>query len=226
MRVLIVEDDQQLAQSLQTALGESGMIAETCADGRQAQALGCIERYDAAVLDLGLPQQDGVSVVRYWREHGQTFPVLVLTARSRWSDKLDAFQAGADDYLTKPFLHEEVATRLRVLHRRAMGQTQPVLVIGPLRYDTITDRFALEGRPLSLTAQEQRILAVLATRHGQLVSRSEISELVYARDLDPDSNTLDVLIGRIRRKLAPHALVQTERGRGFRLQRLASDTAD
>lgn len=226
MRVLIVEDDQQLAQSLQTALGESGMIAETCADGRQAQALGCIERYDAAVLDLGLPQQDGVSVVRYWREHGQTFPVLVLTARSRWSDKLDAFQAGADDYLTKPFLHEEVVTRLRVLHRRAMGQTQPVLDIGPLRYDTITDRFALEGRPLSLTAQEQRILAVLATRHGQLVSRSEISELVYARDLDPDSNTLDVLIGRIRRKLAPHALVQTERGRGFRLQRLASDTAD
>lgn len=226
MRVLIVEDDQQLAQSLQTALGESGMIAETCADGRQAQALGCIERYDAAVLDLGLPQQDGVSVVRYWREHGQAFPVLVLTARSRWSDKLDAFQAGADDYLTKPFLHEEVVTRLRVLHRRAMGQTQPVLVIGPLRYDTLSDRFALEGRPLSLTAQEQRILAVLATRHGQLVSRSEISELVYARDLDPDSNTLDVLIGRIRRKLAPHALVQTERGRGFRLQRLASDTAD
>jgi len=221
MRVLIVEDDAQLARGLQAALAESGMIAETCADGRQAQALGCVERYDAAVLDLGLPQQDGISVLRHWRENGQRFPVLVLTARGRWSDKLDAFQAGADDYLTKPFLHEEVATRLRVLHRRAMGAVQPVLQIGPLCYDSLADRFTLDGKPMGLTAQEQRILAFLATRQGQVVSRADIAEHVYARDLDPDSNTLDVLIGRIRRKLAPHALVQTERGRGFCLREAA-----
>lgn len=227
MRVLIVEDDVQLAESLQIALSEIGMIVETCADGRYAQALGCIERYDAAILDLGLPQQDGISVLRHWREQGQNFPVLVLTARGRWSDKLDAFQAGADDYLTKPFLYEEVATRLRVLHRRSVGNPRPVLHIGPLSYDTVADRFTLDGQFLSLTAQEQRILAFLAQHHEQLVSRSDIAEHVYARDLDPDSNTLDVLIGRIRRKLAPYPLIQTQRGRGFCLQSSTSgDVAD
>lgn len=218
MRVLIVEDDRALADGLQSVLAEAGMIAETCADGHQAQALGCIERYDAAVLDLGLPQQDGMSVLRHWREQGQTFPVLVLTARGRWSDKLAAFQAGADDYLTKPFLHDEVVTRLRVLHRRAGGNAQPVLRIGPLCYDTLGDRFTVDGQPLTLTAQEHRILAFLSNRQGQVASRSDIAEHVYARDLDPDSNTLDVLIGRIRRKLAPHALIHTERGRGFCLR--------
>lgn len=218
MRILIVEDDVQLAISLQLALHEAGMVAETCADGDQAQTLGCVECYDAAILDLGLPQQDGISVLRHWREQGQTFPVLVLTARGRWSDKLDAFQAGADDYLTKPFLYEEVATRLRVLHRRSVGKPQPVLHIGPLSYDTVADRFTLDGKFLGLTAQEQRILAFLVQHHGQLVSRSDISEHVYARDLDPDSNTLDVLIGRIRRKLIPHQLIQTQRGRGFCLR--------
>ncbi|MDR2129231.1 MAG: response regulator transcription factor [Burkholderiaceae bacterium] len=218
MRVLIVEDDAELARGLQAALREAGMVAETCPDGDQARALGCVERYDAAVLDLGLPRQDGISVLRHWREQGQGFPVLVLTARGRWSDKLDAFQAGADDYLTKPFLHEEVQTRLRVLHRRSVGNARPVLRIGPLSYDTTADRFTLDGKPLGLTAQEQRILAHLASHHGQLVSRADIAEHVYARDLDPDSNTLDVLISRIRRKLAPHALIHTERGRGFRLQ--------
>lgn len=218
MRVLVVEDDEHLAKGLQAALAESGMIAETCADGPQALALGCVERYDAAVLDLGLPHQDGMSVLRYWRRNGVHFPVLVLTARGRWSDKLDAFQAGADDYLTKPFLHEEVATRLRVLHRRAMGAAHSVLQVGALSYDSLADRFTLEGRPLNLTAQEQRILAFLMTRQGRVVSRSDISEHVYARDLDPDSNTLDVLISRIRRKLVPHALIHTERGRGFCLR--------
>lgn len=157
-------------------------------------------------------------MLRHWREQGQAFPVLVLTARSRWSDKLDAFQAGADDYLTKPFLHDEVVARLRVLHRRAAGNVRPVLQVGALSYDTVADRFTLGGQPLVLTAQEQRFRAFLANRHGQVVSRGDIAEHVYARDLDPDSNTLDVLIGRIRRKLAPHQLIHTERGRGFRLQ--------
>ena len=218
MRVLVVEDDVALAQELQTVLRDAGMVTEVCADGLQAQVLGCVERYDAAVLDLGLPGQDGQSVLRHWREQGQHFPVLVLTARGRWSDKLDAFQAGADDYLTKPFLHDEVVTRLRVLRRRAGGAGAPVLQVGPLRYDSVADRFSLDERPLALTAQEQRILAFLMNRRGQVLSRAQIAEHVYERDLDPDSNTLDVLIGRIRRKLAPHQLLHTERGRGFCLQ--------
>jgi two-component system OmpR family response regulator len=140
--------------------------------------------------------------------------VLVLTARGRWSDKLASFDAGADDFLTKPFLHEEVALRLRVLKRRALGHSSPILQAGPLSYDANADRFTLAGAPLNLTAQEKRILAYLIQRKGCVVSRNEISEHVYARDLDPDSNTLDVLIGRIRRKLGV-PLIQTERGRGF-----------
>ncbi|MHA7600785.1 response regulator transcription factor [Alicycliphilus sp. T452] len=216
MRVLVVEDDARLAAGIAAALREAGMVAEVCLDGQEAEALGCVEPYDAAVLDLGLPGRDGVSVLRHWREMERTFPVLVLTARGRWSDKLAAFNAGADDYLTKPFLHDEVALRLRVLHRRARGQGDPVLRVGPLEYDTHAQRFALHGRPLALTAQEQRILAYLAHRAGAVVSRTEIGEHVYARDLDPDSNTLDVLIGRIRRKLGV-PLIHTERGLGYRL---------
>lgn len=217
MRVLVVEDDAELAVGIAGALAGAGMVAEVCHDGAEAEVLGCVEPYAAAVLDLGLPGRDGVSVLRHWREQGCSFPVLVLTARGRWSDKLAAFNAGADDYLTKPFLHEEVALRLRVLHRRTHGGAgDPVLRVGPLEYDTHAQRFALHGRPLALTAQEQRILACLAHRAGAVVSRTEISEHVYARDLNPDSNTLDVLIGRIRRKLgAP--LIHTERGLGYRL---------
>ena len=218
MRVLIVEDDHVLAQALFAVLAENGMLAEICANGQQAQELGCMESYDAAILDLGLPGIDGISVLRHWREQGKHFPVLVLTARTRWSDKLDAFQTGADDYLTKPFLHEEVVTRLRVLHRRASGNSGTLVEIGALTYDMLADRFSLAGGGLMLTAQEQRILAFLVSRRGQVVSRTDIMEHVYARDLGSDSNTVDVLIGRIRRKLLPHQLIHTERGRGFRLQ--------
>lgn len=214
MKVLVVEDDKELAERIAAALTQDGMIVETVGEGNEAAFLGCTEDYDAAVLDLGLPGQDGVSVLRHWRENGCRMPVLVLTARNRWSDKLASFDAGADDYLTKPFLQEEVALRLRVLKRRALGHSSPILQAGPLSYDSNADRFTLNGELLTLTAQEKRILAYLIQRKGCVVSRSEISEHVYARDLDPDSNTLDVLIGRIRRKLGV-ALIQTERGRGF-----------
>lgn len=221
MKVLVVEDDAELAASIAASLSRAGMIAETVGNGDDAAFLGCTENYDAAVLDLGLPGQDGVSVLRHWREQGCRMPVLVLTARSRWSDKLASFDAGADDYLTKPFLQEEVALRLRVLKRRSLGHASPILQAGPLHYDANADRFTLDGRPLTMTAQEQRILAYLMQRKGHVVTRSEISEHVYARDLDPYSNTLDVLIGRIRRKLG-QPLIHTERGRGFRL----GDSAD
>lgn len=216
MRVLIVEDDGALAASLAQVLDEAGMVADTCADGREAQQLGWSEPYDAAVLDLGLPGQDGLSVLRHWREHGRQFPVLILTARSRWSDKLAGFDAGADDFLTKPFLADEVVVRLRALHRRAHGAARAVLAVGSLALDTHANRFTLDGAPLVLTAQEHRILAYLMHRQGALVTRADIAEHVYARDLDPDSNTLDVLIGRIRRKLGV-ALIRTERGLGYRL---------
>ncbi|MCV2216417.1 MULTISPECIES: response regulator transcription factor [unclassified Thauera] len=216
MRVLVVEDDAELADRIAEDLRLSGMVVDIARDGNEADFMGCTEAYDAAVLDLGLPGLDGVSVLRSWREHGRDMPVLILTARGRWSDKLAGFDAGADDYLTKPFLHEEVALRLRVLTRRARGHAHPLITVGPLSYDSNADRFMLEGRPLVLTAQEQLILAYLIQRHGCVVSRSEIAEHVYARDLDPDSNTLDVMIGRIRRRLG-HPLIHTERGRGYRL---------
>jgi len=217
MRVLIVEDDNALAVRLAAVIAEAGFIAETVADGNEAAFLGCTEDYDAAVLDLGLPGQDGISVLHQWRESGRDFPVLILTGRGRWSDKLAGFGAGADDYLTKPFLHEEVVLRIRALLRRARGgNAEPVLKVGPLCYDTNTGRFSVDGVMLNLTAQEQRILAYLIHRRDRVVSRSEIGEHVYARDLEPDSNTVDVLIGRIRRKLG-HSLIVTERGMGFRL---------
>lgn len=225
MRVLVVEDDMELARGLVALLRSGGMVVDHAADGRDAQELGCVEKYDAAVLDLGLPGQDGISVLRHWRDQGQHFPVLVLTARGRWSDKLDAFQAGADDYLTKPFIQEEVLTRLRVIYKRTTWRAPATIHVGPLAFDPVSNRFTLDGQTLVLTAQEERILSFLVARQGQVVSRTDISEHVYARDLDPDSNTVDVLIGRIRRKLAQHHLIHTERGRGFRLQYLPSEEA-
>lgn len=223
MRVLVVEDDRELAQGLVQTLGEAGMVAEICHDGREAERLGWEEDYDAVVLDLGLPGLDGLSLLRQWRDSERNFSVLVLTARQRWSDKLSAFQAGADDYLTKPFLHEEVTVRLRALQRRRHGHAQAVIQVGPLSYESANHRFLLNDRPLSLTAQEQRILGYLVQRRGRLVTRTEISEHVYARDLDPQSNTLDVLIGRIRRKLGV-ALIHTERGQGYRLEADSTDS--
>lgn len=216
MRILVVEDDRELAERLRRILEEAGLLPEIVHDGDRAAFLGCTEDYDAAVLDLGLPGQDGISVLRHWRENNRRLPVLILTARGRWSDKLAGFGAGADDYLTKPFLLEEVVLRLRAMLRRTQGHAETVLRVGPLQYDTLNSRFTLDEVPLSLTAQEQRILAYLMHRPGQVVSRTDIGEHVYARDLEPDSNTVDVLIGRIRRKIG-RPMIQTERGLGFRL---------
>ena len=217
MRVLVVEDDEKLAAQLATALGAAGFAVDVEHDGREAAFAGSVEPYDAAVLDLGLPGQDGVSVLHEWREAGCHWPVLVLTARNRWSDKLASFDAGADDYLTKPFMMEEVVLRLRAMLRRAAGSGAGELRAGELVYEVGAGRFLWQGRALQLTAQEHKILAYLMHHSGQLVTRADISEHVYARDLDPDSNTIDVLIGRIRRKLGAPQLIRTERGQGFRL---------
>ncbi len=216
MRVLIVEDDVELAEQLKAAVSAAGLVGDIEGDGRRAAFLGATENYDAVVLDLGLPGQDGISVLNHWREQGCAFPVLILTARSRWSDKLSGFGAGADDFLTKPVQVEEVPLRLRALMRRSHGHASTVLRVGRLALDTVHARFTLDSQMLSFTALEGRLLGYLMHRPGEIVSRSDINEHVYERDLDPDSNTLDVLIGRIRRKL-DKGMIVTERGQGFRL---------
>lgn len=218
MRILLVEDDPDLRLRIAARLAQSHYLVEAVADGREAAFLGDTEDYDAAILDLGLPQLDGLSVLGDWRRRGRTFPVLVLTARSRWSDKLAGFQAGADDYLTKPFELEEVVVRVQALIRRAVGHGTPQLRVGALELDGLQSRFYLDGALLSLTAQEHRILDYLIHHAGRVISRSELIEHVYDRDHDEDSNSIDVLVGRIRRKLGTHSLIQTERGRGFRLE--------
>ena len=218
MRILVVEDDVALATQLQQALQEAGFVVDVEHDGEAASFAGSVEAYDAAVLDLGLPHKDGLSVLRDWREAERHWPVLILTARNRWSDKVAGFNAGADDYLTKPFMMEEVVLRLRAMLRRVSGTGASVLRAGELAYDVAAGRFVWQGQGLQLTAQEHKILAYFMHHPGQLLTRTAISEHVYARDLDPDSNTIDVLIGRIRRKLGAADLLVTERGQGFRLK--------
>ena len=216
MRILLAEDDVELAARVAAALSAAGFAVDRAEDGADAEFRGQTEAYDAVVLDLGLPNLDGVSVLHRWREAGLTLPVLVLTARSRWHDKLAGFNAGADDYLTKPFQIEELVLRLQALIRRSAGHASPRLRCGPLEFDANAGRFALDGNPLALTAQEHRILAYLIHHAGRVVSRGELGEHVYDNGFDPDSNALDVLIGRIRRKLGV-ALLHTVRGQGFRL---------
>jgi two-component system OmpR family response regulator len=218
MRVLVVEDEAKLAERIRHALTEAGLTADVVHDGVEAQFLGETENYDAAVLDLGLPKLDGLSVLEQWRAHGRKMPVLILTARSRWHEKLAGFNAGADDYLTKPFEVDELVVRIKALIRRSAGHASAILECGPLRLDTNAARFDYAGEPIELTAQEYRILAFLMHHMGRVVSRSELIEHVYERDADSDSNVIDVLIGRIRKKL-PAPLIETVRGQGFALGR-------
>jgi two-component system, OmpR family, response regulator len=201
MRVLVVEDEPALALRLQRAL----------------EALGDTEPYDAIVLDLGLPRIDGVTVLKRWRESGRPAPVLILTARGRWSEKMAGFNAGADDYMTKPFELEEVVYRVRALIRRSAGHAQPELVCGPLRLDTHTGRVTRQGTVVPLTAQEFRILSYLMHHPGRVVSRTELMEHVYDRHFGADSNVLEVLLGRIRRKIGAD-LIRTVRGQGYSLR--------
>jgi two-component system OmpR family response regulator len=214
MRLLVAEDDAALRARLASALADAGFAVDAVADGAEAEFLGQTEEFDAAVLDLGLPGMDGLSVLSRWREAGRGFPVLVLTARARWHDKLAGFNSGADDYLTKPFQLEELILRLRALIRRSAGHAHPRLACGPLELDANAGRFSLRGDPLALTAQEFRILAYFMHHPGKVISRGQLGEHVYEGGFDPDSNALDVLIGRIRRKLGT-GLLHTVRGQGF-----------
>ncbi|MFC3228194.1 winged helix-turn-helix domain-containing protein [Marinibaculum pumilum] len=216
MRVLIAEDDRELGRQLLKALDGAGYVADCVANGEDAQHLGETEPYDAVVLDLGLPLRDGLSVLRAWRAAGRDMPVLILTARDRWHEKVEGIDAGADDYLAKPFQMAELMARLRALIRRAKGLSQPELICGDLRLDTRQGSVTLQGMPVSLTAQEYRVLSYLMHHPGQVISRAELTEHIYAQDFDRDSNTIEVFIGRLRKKLGQD-LIETRRGLGYRL---------
>jgi two-component system OmpR family response regulator len=216
MRLLVVEDEPALARQLASALAAAGYVVDHAANGVDAQHLGQTEPYDAVVLDLGLPQADGLSVLAQWRRAGRTMPVLILTARDRWSEKVAGFDAGADDYVAKPFQMEELLARLRALIRRAAGHAQAELACGPLSIDTRAGRARLDGEPLKLTAQEFRILEYLMHHRGKVVSRTELTEHIYDQNFERDSNTIEVFIGRLRKKLGA-GLIETVRGLGYRL---------
>ncbi|MCC7282496.1 MAG: response regulator transcription factor [Acetobacteraceae bacterium] len=216
MRALIVEDHAPLAAQLKDALAGAGFVADLAADGEEALFLGETEPYDAVVLDLGLPRIDGLSVLKRWRAAGRGMPVLILTARDGWSEKVAGLNAGADDYLAKPFVMPELVARLQALVRRAHGHGSPEIRIGGLLVDTAAQRVLVDGVPMRLTGLEYRLLAYLALRAGHVVSKSELTEHLYAQDFDRDSNTLEVVVGRLRRKLG-EGLIETLRGQGYRL---------
>lgn len=216
MRVLLVEDEPTLRAQLLAGLKEAGYVVDHADNGRDAQHLGETEPFDAVVLDLGLPMLDGLSVLRHWRETGRSMPVMILTARDSWREKVDGIDAGADDYLAKPFHMEELLARLRALIRRAQGLASPLLHCGALMMDTRSGRVTLDGRTLSLTSHEYRLLAYMMHRAGSIVSRSELTEHLYAQDFDRDSNTIEVFVARLRKKLPPES-IETVRGLGYRL---------
>ena len=216
MRVLVAEDEATLSAQLAGALEQAGYVVDCAADGERADFLGHTEQYDAVVLDLGLPKIDGLTLLRRWRGAGLPVPVLVLTARDSWHEKVQGIDGGADDYVAKPFRMEEVLARLRALIRRASRQIAPELQCGSLALDPRTARVTLGGTPVKLTAHEFRILSYLMHHKGRVVSQSELTEHIYAESADRDSNTVEVFVARLRRKLGA-AVIETVRGLGYRV---------
>src|ERR1700736_336502 len=216
LRLLVIEDDPDLNRQLATALTYAGYVVDRAFDGEEGQYLGETEPYDAVILDIGLPKADGISVLENWRRAGRAMPVLILTARDRWSEKVQAFDAGADDYVAKPFHLEEVLARIRALLRRSTGHAKSEFNCGPVRLDTRTGRVSVEGTPIKLTSHEYRLLSYLMHHTGRVVSRTELVEHLYDQDFDRDSNTIEVFVGRIRKKLGVDC-IQTVRGLGYLL---------
>jgi len=214
MRLLVVEDDPDLNRQLVAALQDAGYVVDKATDGEEGHYLGETEPYDGVVLDLGLPVLDGVSVLEKWRRAGKKMPVLILTARDRWSDKVAGFDAGADDYVAKPFHMEEVLARLRALLRRSAGHATSELACGPLLLDTKSARVTVDGTAIKLTSLEFRLLSYLMHHKGKVVSRTELVEHLYDQDFDRDSNTIEVFVGRLRKKLGVDVL-HTIRGMGY-----------
>jgi two-component system OmpR family response regulator len=216
MRVLVVEDDANLNRQIKEALTEAGYAVDVAFDGEEGHFLGDTEPYDAVVLDIGLPQMDGLSVLEEWRRAGKTMPVLLLTARDRWSDKVQGIDAGADDYVAKPFHMEEILARIRALVRRAAGHASNEITAGTVRLDVKAGRVTVDGQSIKLTSHELRLLSYLMHHKGEVVSRTELTEHLYDQDFDRDSNTIEVFVGRLRKKL-PEECIQTVRGLGYQI---------
>jgi two-component system, OmpR family, response regulator len=214
MRLLVVEDDPDLNRQLVSAFTDAGYVVDAAKDGEEGHFLGDTEPYDAIVLDIGLPIMDGVSVLEKWRRAGRKTPVLILTARDRWSDKVAGFDAGADDYVAKPFHMEEVLARIRALVRRSAGHASSEITCGPLMLDTKSARVTVDGKAVKLTSLEFRLLSYLMLHKGRVVSRTELVEHLYDQDFDRDSNTIEVFVGRLRKKLGVDVL-RTIRGLGY-----------
>ncbi|MFI4995039.1 MAG: response regulator transcription factor [Hyphomicrobiales bacterium] len=214
MRILLVEDEKRIAAGLMRGLAQAGYVVDVAHDGEDGWFRGDSEPYDAIILDLGLPTIDGVTILKRWREAGRTLPVIILTARDGWRSKVDGIDAGADDYLTKPFRIEELLARLRAVLRRRVGQATSVLTAGRLEIDTVGRVVKLDGAALTVTALEYRLLTYLAHRRGHVLSQSELSEHIYEQDIERDSNAVEALVGRLRRKLG-EGVILTRRGHGY-----------
>ncbi|MEM1200193.1 MAG: response regulator transcription factor [Pseudomonadota bacterium] len=216
MRILVVEDDPDINRQLVNALTDSGYVVDNATDGEEGHFLGDTEPYDCVILDLGLPVMDGVSVLEAWRREGHKMPVLILTARDRWSDKVSGFDAGADDYVSKPFHMEEVLARVRALLRRSAGHATSELTCGPMMLDTKSAKVTVDGRAIKLTSLEYRLLAYMMHHQDRVVNRTELVEHLYDQDFDRDSNTIEVFVGRVRKKIGLD-MIKTARGLGYRL---------
>ena len=216
MRVLIVEDELNLAEQLRDALKGAGFVTDVAADGEEGLYFGREYEYDAAVVDLGLPKLDGMSLIRQLRDEGRGMPVLILTARGNWQDKVTGLEAGADDYLTKPFQMEELLARLNALIRRAAGYASPLLEHGELRLDTAKKEVRVAGQLIELTAYEYKVLEYLVLNPNRVVSKTELTDHLYEQDFDRDSNVIEVFVGRLRKKLNPVNPIRTVRGQGYR----------
>jgi two-component system, OmpR family, response regulator len=216
MRILVIEDDKDLNRQLCDVLKDQDYVVDTAFDGENGHFLGDTEPYDAVILDIGLPVMDGISVLERWRKEGRKMPVLMLTARDRWSDKVAGIDAGADDYVTKPFHVEEVLARVRSLIRRAAGHASSDISCGPLRLDTKSGKVTMDGTQMKLTSLEFRLLDYLMHHIGEVVSRTELVEHLYDQDFDRDSNTIEVFVGRLRKKMG-NDMIETVRGMGYRI---------
>jgi len=222
MRILVIEDNHEVARQVKETLEQERYIVEVTHDGVEGWFLGDTEPYDAVILDLGLPKIDGLSVLQRWRQASNKVPVLVLTSRNTWREKVAGLRTGADDYLAKPFQLEEMLARVEALIRRASNHASPILTCGPVQLDPVSARVTMNGQPVSLTALEYRALQYLLQKEGKVVSKSELSEHIYAQDLERDSNVIEVLINRLRGKLDP-ALIETRRGLGYQFKETEND---
>lgn len=219
MRILVVEDETELRQQLQQMLQHTGYAVDSAADGRDAVFMGREYPFDLAIVDIGLPIKNGVEVIQEWRQQGRTFPILILTARGRWQEKVEGLEAGADDYMVKPFHQEELLARVRALLRRAAGVSKSSIQSGPVLIDTTAQTVQVDDRELELTAYEYKVLEYLMLNAGKVVSKTELTEHIYDQDFDRDSNVIEVFIGRLRKKLDPDNTfkpIETLRGRGYR----------